>query len=299
MISIIIPTFNYKTLSLVKELYSQVKKENVDFEILVSDDASTNLNIVEYNSAINLLENCKIYFNSKNLGRGKNINSLVSKAKYDWLIILDCDLFPSSKNFISNYLNAIKTNNAPFYFGGILYKEEIPNEKEMLRWVYGKSRESIPVYVREQFPYKYALTSNILIEKKILLKTPFNSAINKYGFEDLVLVSELQSKNILIKHIENPLFHLNLEKSIVFIRKYQSSLNNLKFLIDSEIISYNATRISQLKEKIDFFPLNLIILKIYKTFENQLISNLTSKKPKLYLFDFYRLGYFLNLYRSK
>jgi hypothetical protein len=92
---------------------------------------------------------------------------------------------------------------------------------------------------------------------------------------------------------------LNLEKSIIFIEKHHIALENLKILLDLNIISSKATRMGFLKQKISFFPVNLIIIITFKLFRTQIIKNLTSKKPKLFLFDFYRLGYFLNLYHSK
>jgi hypothetical protein len=208
-------------------------------------------------------------------------------------------MFPFDSSFIFNYLTAIESNKASFYFGGILYKNETPKKDEFLRWIYGNKREAIPVEIRQKNKYKYALTSNILVKKSILTRTPFNSLLTKYGFEDLVLILELQKLNIDIHHINNPLYHLNLEKSIIFIEKHHIALENLKILLDLNIISSKATRMSFLKQKISFFPVNLIIITTFKLFRTQIIKNLTSKKPKLFLFDFYRLGYFLNLYHSK
>lgn len=299
MLSILIPTYNYNIFPLVKELVSQVSKLEIDFEIICMDDCSTNIENINQNSKIEDFTNCSIFYNKVNVGRANNLNLLVKKAKFNWLIILDCDMFPFDSNFIFNYLTAIESNKASFYFGGILYKNETPKKDEFLRWIYGNKREAIPVEIRIKNKYKYALTSNILVKKSILTTTPFNSLLTKYGFEDLVLIFELQKLNIDIQHINNPLYHLNLEKSIVFIEKYQSSLENLKLLLDLKILSSKSTRISMLKEKIGFYPMNLIVILVYKLFKKSILKNLTSKKPKLLLFDFYRLGYFLNLYHSK
>jgi len=299
MISILIPTFNYNVYPLVLELNKQADELAIEYEILVQDDGSTNSENINQNSKIEDFKNCSIFYNKVNLGRSENRNVLVRKAKFDWLIFLDCDMFPFDSNFILNYLTAIQSNTASFYFGGIIYKKETPKEDEFLRWIYGNKREAIPVEIRQKNKYKYALTSNILVKKSILITTPFNSLLTKYGFEDLVLILELKKLNIDIQHINNPLYHLNLEKSIVFIDKHDASLENLKLLLDSKIISSNATRMSFLKQKISFFPINLIIISLFKLFKTQIINNLTSKKPKLFLFDFYRLGYFLNLYHSK
>jgi glycosyltransferase involved in cell wall biosynthesis len=299
MLSILIPTYNYNVYPLVTELKSQCDALNISYEILIQDDCSTNIENINQNSKIEDFSNCAIFYNNINLGRAKNRNVLVKKAKYNWLIFLDCDMFPYDSNFILNYLNAISSQRASFYFGGIIYKKETPNENEYLRWIYGIDREAIPLKIRQKNKYRYTFTSNILVKKSILIQTPFLSNLTKYGFEDLVLILELQKLNIDIQHIENPLYHLNIEKSTIFIDKQNASLENLKLLLDSKIITSKATRISSFKEKVSFFPINLIIITTFKLFKNQIIKNLTSKKPKLFLFDFYRLGYFLNLYHSK
>ena len=299
MLSILIPTYNYNVYPLVTDLKIQCGVLNISHEILVQDDCSTNIENINQNSKILNFTNCAILYNKINLGRAKNLNSLVEKAKFNWLIILDCDMFPFDSNFILNYLTEIESNKASFYFGGILYKNETPEKNEFLRWIYGNKREAIPLEIRQKNKYKYTLTSNILVTKSILITTPFNSLLTKYGFEDLVLILELQKLNIDIHHINNPLYHLNLEKSIIFIEKHHIALENLKILLDLNIISSKATRMGFLKQKISFFPVNLIIIITFKLFRTQIIKNLTSKKPKLFLFDFYRLGYFLNLYHSK
>lgn len=299
MLSILIPTYNYNVVPLVSELKKQANALTIDYEILVQDDCSTNSDLLNQNSEIKKFECTKIFFNTVNLGRGKNINSLVEKATYKWLLVLDCDMFPVGSYFISNYLSAIESSKSSFFYGGIRYKSEPPKEEEMLRWVFGNKREAIPLSLRKKDSYRFALTSNILVEKSILIQTPFNPIVTKYGFEDLVLILELKKQHIAVQHIENPLYHLNLENSMNFIEKYQSSLENLKLLLDLKIVCPKSTRISLLKEKIGYFPINILVILLYTFFKKPILNNLTSKNPKLFLFDFYRLGYFFNLYHSK
>jgi glycosyltransferase involved in cell wall biosynthesis len=49
MLSILIPTHNYDTFQLVKELHNQAIKECIEFEIIVSDDASSNEELITRN----------------------------------------------------------------------------------------------------------------------------------------------------------------------------------------------------------------------------------------------------------
>ncbi len=144
MISILIPTYNFNTLPLVEELYKQAVLENIDFEIIVCDDASPVNEITEINSKINQLENCRFERNETNLGRGQNRNLLVSKARYDWTLLMDCDMYPKSKNFIKIYLRSLKNKEKKAIFGGLIYFDEKPKDDEVLRWIFGKNREEIP-----------------------------------------------------------------------------------------------------------------------------------------------------------
>lgn len=295
MLSILIPTYNYSTLALVQELNNQALKLNCDYEIIVLDDASDNKEIFEENSKINLISNCKFLRNSENLGRGLNRNKLASLAKYKTLLFMDCDTFPNDNLFLNRYYNCIESAPEKVIFGGIIYQKEKPNDDGMLRWVFGNSRESISLEKRLKKPYEYALTSNLLIKKSIMEMFRFPDYITSYGFEDLVFVLKLKENRIEIGHIDNAAFHLNLEKSMVFITKFHSSLENLKYLIDTNKIKYSDSKMAILHRKLKKLKLDFIVAKIFDSRKKAILKNLTSNKPSLSLFDFYRLGYFCKL----
>lgn len=295
MLSIVIPTYNYFTLPLVKELQQQAISETIDFEIIVLDDASDNLEIRNQNQEINTLNNCRFLVNEKNLGRGQTINKLVSLAKFNLLVILDCDTKPKDHLFIRNYLRFKESSNAKIAFGGIIYSNEKPNPNEMLRWVYGRKRESVSVENRIKNPYKLALTSNLFVEKQVMIENPFHAEITEYGFEDMVLLLDLKKKNIEVKHINNPLYHLKLDMSIDFITKFHSSLKNLKKLSDKEIINHNDSQITKVFYWIKRFKLVPLFSFAFDKFKKLMVQNLVSASPSVFVFDLYRLGYFCKI----
>lgn len=295
MLSIVIPTYNYFTLPLVKELQQQATSETIDFEIIVLDDASDNLEIRNQNLEINTLDNCSFFVNKKNLGRGQTINKLVSLAKFNLLVLLDCDTKPKDNSFIRNYLRFKESSNAKITFGGIIYSDEKPMPNEMLRWVYGRKRESVSVENRIKNPYKLALTSNLLVEKQVMIENPFHSEITEYGFEDMVLMLDLKKNNIEIQHIDNPLYHLKLDTSIDFITKFHSSLKNLKKLSDKEIINHNDSQITKVFHWIKRFKLVALFAFAFTKFEKLMVQNLVSASPSVLVFDLYRLGYFCKI----
>lgn len=295
MISILIPTYNYNTLPLAEELHRQAISEGIEFEIIVADDASPVNENTEINSKINKLSNSQYIRNEINLGRGQNRNSLVQKAKYDWVLLMDCDTFPKENNFIRKYIESIKNQSEKAIFGGIIYHDTKPNQDEMLRWVFGKSREEIPLAKRRSNPFHYTLISNIVVQKDILLKHPFDSEIFNYGYEDIVFILGLKKEQIAIGHIENPAYHLNLEKSAVFLEKFHSSLQNLKLVLDKKIIQPEDTQLTKIYLKLKRWHLVKIVAFGFNIFKTIFTKNLLSENPSLFVFDVYRLGYFCQL----
>jgi hypothetical protein len=292
MLSILIPIYNYNVFPLVLELHKQCLESKIDFEILCQDDSSNQF--LNENQKINSLENCDFSRNNSNFGRGKNINFLAEKAKFEWLIIMDCDTFPTKNDFISNYISQINDGEKTVY-GGIEYKKDKPNNDQLLRWIYGNARESLSVEKRNTNPNGNALTSNILIKKNIFISNKFDEKITKYGYEDLVFLSDLKKKEILVKHIDNPTYHLGLETSKQFLDKTKIAIENLKLITRTIALEHSESKILRIYGFLKRFYLVDFFAFLFKKTERKIEQNLVSQKPSLLLFDLYKLGYFCSL----
>ncbi|MDQ6469164.1 glycosyltransferase [Flavobacterium sp. LHD-80] len=280
MLSILIPVYDYNAFPLAEELVKQCNLCGIIFEILCQDDASNSQKNI-LNQEINSFSNGSFFINETNLGRGKNINSLAQKAKYDWLLILDCDTFPSENNFIQNYISAISNSEEKIVFGGIIYENKKPEKEKLLRWIYGSKRETSAL-----------LSSNLWIKKEVFLKFPFDESITKYGYEDLLFFSVLKKNHFEISRIENPTFHLNLETSEVFLDKTKTALENLVVLYNSGKISSEESKIIKAFELLEKLKLIGFATSVFKNKNIQIEINLLSEKPSLFLFDIYKLGFF-------
>ena len=166
MLSILIPTFNYDITALVVEVHKQSKSCNIVFEILVFDDASTDLEVIKNNASINALENTSYTILKSNIGRSAIRNKLAKSAQYSWLLFLDADVMPSSSDFIENYIN-LKNYKYEAVFGGFIYSKKNENYSSKLRWVYGKKYEQLDAEKRNKNPYQITITANVLIKKSI------------------------------------------------------------------------------------------------------------------------------------
>lgn len=283
MLSILIPVYNYTVLPLVNELVKQCNDIGITFEILCQDDTSNSQENIT-NQEVTLIPNCSFYINETNLGRGKNINSLAQKAKYNWLLIVDCDTFPAGSDFIQKYIDVVSDSSKKIIFGGIIYEDKKPDKEQLLRWTYGQKRETAAT-----------LTSNLLIKKDVFLHYPFDESITKYGYEDLCFFSVLKKNNFEVSLIENPTFHLNLETSEVFLAKTKTALENLVFLYNSQKISGEDSKIIKAFELLKNLKLTQFSAFLFKRNKTKIERNLLSHNPSLFLFDLYKLGYFCKL----
>lgn len=283
MLSILIPTYNYDVEPLVKELQQQANNCDIEFEIIVLDDASS---VKNYDvSSLISLNKVRLEVLNENVGRSAARNKLANLSFYEHLLFVDAGTFPHSNKFISNYL---KVADSDVVIGGMINTPNKPQKPFILRWHYTKQRETC-------LKHNICTSANFLIKKSILLASPFDESIKSYGYEDVVFFKTLESKNIILKFLKNPVEHDCKEEAITFISKTQQGLENLKrlqikrndLLKDIKIIkAYKTTRTLYLDK---------IIALLFRISKPLLIKNLSSSKPSLLIFDFYKLGYFCNI----
>lgn len=289
MLSILIPTHNYNVYPLACELEHQALKANLVFEIICIDDGSFSI-LNEENQKINSLSNSKFIENKKNIGRSKIRNFLASKAKYDWLLFLDADVLPKSKNFINTYIDSISKSSELIY-GGILYNENPPPHKNLLRWIYGVKREALNVEQRNKNKFLRFLTLSFLIKKTVFNNVRFNEEIPNNRHEDTLFSYDLKKCNINLFHIDNPVYHLGLDTSKEFIEKSLLSVQAILTLTKNGLLPKNHTLITKVFYTSKLVLFNHVLSFIYNKFKHNFEKNLLSNKPSLFYFDLYRLCY--------
>ena len=289
MLSILIPTYNYNVYPLVTELKNQADALDIDYEILVQDDASTSF--LQENTEINLLQHCSYSLNHENLGRGNNINLLNNRAQFDYVLIMEADAFPEKKTYLQDMIAAINQETLVL-FGGVAYPYQKPEKDKLLRWKYGNERESVSFLERLKNPYHFVFTWNLLLKKELLSNYHFPYNVKDYGYEDVVFIKQLKENNIPIQHIENRLIHFNSETSLTFIEKTEKAITTLRQLILDKKLELSDTKIGKAYKMIKFWQLDFLISFFFKKVSKSIIKNLMSSHPSLILLDLYKLGYF-------
>ena len=290
MLSILIPTFNHLTTNLVKDLHLQCLESKIIFEIIIYDDASTDRKVSLENSKLNKLSNVYYKRNKINIGRSAIRNKLAAVSKYKWLLFIDADVIPKTKNFVKKYLDSIN-DNYEVISGGIAYSKKPKKKEQILRWKYGKKREYMSIIYRKNNPYLSLLSSNFLIKRKIILKNPFNEKISKIANEDSIFSYDLKSKKIQITHIDNQVLHENLENSTIFLEKTLRFAKSSLIFVESNLIDKNYMKITRTYFILKKFKITPLLKYIYYYLGDCFKKHLRSKNPSLLIFDFYRLSY--------
>jgi glycosyltransferase involved in cell wall biosynthesis len=296
MLSILIPVFNFDVANLVHSLHRQCVLANVEFEIILADDASLEY-FREKNKKLNSLTGVHYYEESINLGRSKIRNKLANLSRYPYLLFMDCDSQVASNDYISVYLKHCTEDVV--ICGGRIYEAEKPADYTLLlRWKHGRLREVFSAEWRNKYPNRSFMTNNFLISKILFDKILFHEGINGYGHEDTLFGFDLKKMNIKILHIDNPLVHIGLEESSFFLEKTKEGIKNLKYI--SGINNHESILIEDIKLLYYFRFFERLRLKKFLCFlfnnqKKSLEKNLNGRNPNMFFFDLYKLGYMCSI----
>ncbi len=292
LLSICIPIYNQDVEVLVSQLISQIENKRNEVEILLIDDCSKahykNLNKV-FSERVGYVEL------DQNLGRSKVRNQFLQYSNSEYLLFIDCDSAIFRDDYISKYVKYIKENRPKVLVGASIYNEEYPGLNFRLRWKYGRKRESQAVEIRRMNPSTSFKTNNFLIARQILNEIQFREELDGYGHEDTLLGYDLNANSIEIEHIDNPVLNCQLDSNKEFLEKTEHGLKNL--LKVWSIVNEDQRILDQIK-----------ILKFYVKYKDSKLFRLLYhffRRPSrallkmgwvnLYLFDFYKLGYLIEL----
>jgi len=295
MISICIPVFNFDVRSLVRMLHGQIMESGTNAEIILIDDNSAD-GFKDFNRELAGLERVSYYELEKKAGRSRIRNLLAEKAGRDWLLFLDCDSGLPEPFFVQRYLEHIPCNAV--VCGGRVYQEKLADSNYRLHWWYGRNREAKPAAKRAQSPYHSFMTNNFMAPRTVLLKIPFNEQLTGYGHEDTLFGYELMQHKIAVRHIDNPLLHIGLDTNREFLIKSREGVQNLAFIFQNLAVGYDFNDMSKLLawyHKVSHLGLRRIIVFFFRLIKKLLERNLLGNRPKLFIFDFYKLGLMLQI----
>lgn len=295
MISLCIPVYNFDISLLIKSLLDQMKDLDADLELIVIDDCSS-----EQFKTKNRLscQGCQYIELPANIGRSKIRNLFLHYSTKDYLLFLDCDSLVEDAQFLSTYLAAI-TEQSKVVCGGRIYGPRPPGRQQRLRWKYGVYKESQACETRKKQPYKSFMSNNFLIQRQLLEEIKFDERITQYGHEDTLFGYSLKQHQVPISHIDNPVLNGDIETNAEYLRKTREGIVNLIAILKFE--EYNQELIQDIQllrfhQKYRRFENPLF--RIFKGTKSIITFFLTKGYVSLRMFDFYKLGLFLEQNRK-
>ena len=287
-LSILIPTYNDRCLTLVSELARQAEAiDGLQWEIVVADDVSTDQDVVKENRTINHIVHCHYIFKSVNNGRAAIRNFLVSRACGDWLLLIDGDLIVADRQLLRHYVDII--GKADIVCGGY---RVMTGPKGNLRYTYEwHARKLQRADYRSRHPWENFKVSNTLFRREVLEQHPFDQRFQKYGYEDVLLGTTLREAGYTIRHIDAPVGFLRYESNRSFVSK---SVEALDTLVDFHDELYAVAPMLRLADRLRQTLLARLLRKLYQTCKLNWLNNLVSDKPSLLVFRLYKIGYLLN-----
>jgi len=293
MLSVLIPVYNYDARPIIRALEKEINGLSFPVEILVMDDQSDEAYTLYDSHNFNHL---KYKVLVQNLGRSKIRNLLAEKASHKYLLFIDVDSLPVHTDFLKSYMDAAEKGY--IVCGGTNYTKIAPIEREKyFRWFYGHNRESIDIITRKQNGFRSFMSNNFLIAKEDFHQIQFNENLSQYGHEDTLFGLDAEKAGLQIKHIDNPVYHTGLEDTNIFLNKSKKAIENL-VLIEKQFPEI----IPQLKDSIKLYRWYKQIQKRHLVWPIKfgisffipfIKRNIKSQKPKLKLFDIWKLYYIL------
>lgn len=299
MLSILLPSYNNKCLSLVHELQQQASViDSLEYEIIVADDGGTDFDVKRHNSAINELPHCRYIIRQTNVGRAVIRNFLASQAQYDWLLFLDSDVCIPGKDFLRNYIESISSltgSPSTAIDGGVTIIGDPKQMRHNLRFWY--EYKSLPAHTadkRKLTPHQHIHTANLLVPRSVMTEEGFDERFTRYGYEDVLFGKRLKERGIQVTHIDNPVGLDKFDSNISFIRKTEEALGTLN-MFQTELEGYNA--VLDTTNRLRRWHLLWTVRLFHKIFYPMEKLNLIGRHPSLTIFYIYKLCYYVKKLR--
>ena len=265
----------------------------IAYEIIVADDGTmadtTNQYIVECNKVIGQLEGVRYIIRQENVGRSAIRNFLFSQSKGDCILFIDGDLSLDNPDFIRRYTQA----ESDVVVGGIRIGGNPEQWKGNLRYKYECAFErKNSLSDRQRRPFQSFRTTNFMVKRAVFVQHPFDEKLTHYGYEDVLWGKALEENGVQITHINAPITLTDYENNTLFIDKTEESLRTL---YEYQMLLKGYSKLLEMKDRMVRFHLVKAILIVNKLFGEKVKMLLQGNKPSVFLFNVYKLMYYISL----
>lgn len=291
MISVCIPVFNHCVVPLVEAVRRQSEGLALEVETVCIDDHSDSGWLIRNEALEGMCTYVKL---PENVGRARIRNLFLQHARGEYMLFLDNDsILP--EGFLQRYAAMLEAKPC-VVVGGRIYPPESDDRQHHLRYAYGTRAESRPAAEREKHPYQSFMTNNFMIRREVLEQIRFDERISLYGHEDTLFGYRLQQAGIAIDHIDNPVVNGEVETNADFLRKTIDGVHSLAAIyrfMEGDEDFVQSVRLLRAYRKLRLLRWPIRWVHLYTRVRSER-SFLAGKSFSMTLFNFYKLGTFIN-----
>ena len=291
MITVCIPVFNHCVVPLVEAVRRQSEGLALEVETVCIDDHSDSGWLVRNEALEGMCTYVKL---PENVGRARIRNLFLQHARGEYMLFLDNDsILP--EGFLQRYAAMLEAKPC-VVVGGRIYPPESDDRQHHLRYAYGTRAESRPASEREKHPYQSFMTNNFMIRREVLEQIRFDERISLYGHEDTLFGYRLQQAGIAVDHIDNPVVNGEVETNADFLRKTIDGVHSLAAIyrfMEGDEDFVQSVRLLRAYRKLRLLRWPIRWAHLYTRVRSER-SFLAGKSFSMTLFNFYKLGTFIN-----
>ncbi len=232
---VLIPMRDTRIDALLQALAGEALAAALPISVTVFDDASCGVARAQAEVAVARAQQAglaaQLLRSDHNVGRAAARNALVQASRGPWLLFLDADVLPDEPDFLRRYLAwTERAAGAGAACGGISYRQcGTVAAGHRFYWRYSRSASVAPAERRQQRPWAWLFTANVLVARHTVERFPFDPGFSGYGYEDLEWGLRLDAATLLT-HLDNPVSHLGLLTKAALARKTAEAAANLVHL---------------------------------------------------------------------
>jgi len=234
LISIIMPTYNSEGYVL-KTVQSVINQSYQNWELIITDDASTDNTVALLKNTFVREDRIKIYTNEINQGAAITRNNSIKKAQGRYIAFLDSDDFWFPKK-LEIQLNFMKNNNCDLSYSSFIVVDE-------------KGKQKGYVEADKQVTYKSLLKQNTVGFSTMMYDTKkigkvYMPLIRKRQ-DWALLLKIMKQENVMALGIKTPLTQYTLRKGSI-------SSNKIRIIKHTWLVFYKIENMSKIKSTYHF-----------------------------------------------
>lgn len=290
LLSVCIAVYRHEPALLLQQLAQQLEAYAGRVEVLVYDDSADAAAFYWHQAAQAQYSWLQVLTHTKNRGRSRVRNQLLSSAKGKYVWFLDGDV-TLPDGLLQAYV--IRSEGKPaVYCSGLAVPADAPDN---FRNFYSRKVEVKAADQRNKQPYRSFTAANFAMPRHFGAQVAFPANHAGYGHEDTHFGLQLLEAQLPIHHFDLPVLHAATDSDAAFVAKTKEATENLaKLFVNDPLFERNRQHLKLIRGW--EFARNLGLVFLLMPFAKWYEKAFQSGKRSLLMLNLYKLVVFEKAY---